>query len=198
MKNNYEYEERAFLTEEEFFRVKKVLESIAVSIELDNKVSYFFVLPEQNLSVAKSEKKCVIKYKHGSVGIGNGFTEYEIPVDEQYFQQTVDMLKMFCGITPQISEQFRINYILPNEIEVALKYTQTWGFHLEIEKIYTDEKDKALAKKEVEETANELKIHLITDTEMKEFRDNFDRSGTPKGEYDSVLFREKFEKLFIL
>ncbi len=169
---------------------------MAVSIEIDNKVSYFFVLPEQNLSIAKSEKKCVIKYKHGSVGVGNGFAEYEIPVDKQYLQQTVDMLKMLCGTTPQFSEQFRVNYILPNEIEVALKYTQTWGFHLEIEKIYTDEKDKALAKKEVEETADKLKIHLITDTEMKGFRDNFDDGGTPKGEYTSEQFREKFGELF--
>ncbi|MCX6738555.1 MAG: hypothetical protein NT098_00695 [Candidatus Parcubacteria bacterium] len=197
MKNNYEYEERAFLTEEDFFKVKKVLESMAVSIKLDNKVSYFFVLPEQNLSVAKSEEKCIIKYKHGAIGAGNGFTEYEIPVDGQYCDQIVSMFSLLFGIKPQTSEQFRINYVLPNGVEIALKYTQTWGFHLELEKTYSNEEDKSLAKKEVEETADELKIHRITDAEMKEFRDNFDAGGVPEGEYTSEQFREKFRSYFV-
>lgn len=38
-----------------------------------------------------------------------------------------------------------------------------------------------------------LKIHLITDAEMKEFRDNLDAGGAPKGEYTSEQFREKFD-----
>lgn len=198
MENTYEYEERAFLTEEDFFRVKKVLEDKTISIKHDNKVSYFFVLPEQNLSIAKNEKKCFIKYKHGAVGAGNGFAEYEIPIDAQHCDQTVSMFNLLFGIKPQTSEQFRINYVLPNGVEIALKYTQTWGFHLEIEKTYSNEEDKPLAEKEVEETAEQLNIRLITNAEMKTFRDNFDAGGVPTGEYTSDQFREKFRKLFIL
>jgi len=196
MASLFEYEERAFLSEEDFSRVKDLLEKQSVSRAYDNKVSYFFVLPEQNLSIAKSEKKCVIKYKHGAVGVGNGFAEYEIPVDEQHCDQTVSMFSLLFGIKPQTSEQFRINYILPNKVEIALKYTQTWGFHLELEKTYSNEENKPQAKKEVEETAELLQIHLITDSEMKEFRDNFDAGGAPKGEYTSEQFRVKFGSLF--
>jgi adenylate cyclase class IV len=196
MTNTYEYEERAFLTEEDFFRVKELLEKQSLTRALDNKLSYFFVLPKQNLSIAQSEKKCVIKYKHGTPGIGNGFSEFEIPVDTKDCEQTIGMFKLLLGIEPHLSEQFRINYVLKNNIEVALKYTETWGFHLEIEKTYSEDTDLPLAKQEVEKIANELKIHLITDPEMKAFRANFDASGKPKGEYSSEQFRQKFGNLF--
>lgn len=197
MDNTYEYEERAFLTEEDFLRVKDTLTKQSLSSSFDNKVSYFFVLPGQNLSIAKGEKKCVIKYKHGAVGVGNGFSEHEIPIDDYCCLQAVDMFKLLLGVEPQISEQFRINYTLANDIEIALKYTLTWGFHLEIEKIYSHEKDRSSAKKEVEDVANQLKIHLITDAEMKTFRDHFDSGGSPKGAYDSEQFRKKFGDLFL-
>lgn len=197
MDNTYEYEERAFLTEEDFLRVKDALTKQSLSSTFDNKISYFFVLPGQNLSIAKSENRCVIKYKHGAVGVGNGFSEHEIPIDDHYCLQAVDMFKLLFAIEPQISEQFRINYVLANGIEIALKYTQTWGFHLEIEKTYSHEEGRSSAQKEVEDVADQLMIRLITDTEMKTFRDHFDSGGSPKGAYDSEQFKKKFGDLFL-
>lgn len=80
---------------------------------------------------------------------------------------------------PEISEQFRINYILPNSIEVALKYTLTWGFHIEVEKLYKaddsekNEVEKIQAKNDIDNVGSMLGIKYITDEEMKQLNLEF-------------------------
>lgn len=66
----YEYEERAFLSEEQFLSIKSNLDQLSSQPEIDNKTSYFFVLPDKNLSLASSLKSTVIKYKAGQLGLG--------------------------------------------------------------------------------------------------------------------------------
>lgn len=193
--NTYEYEERAFLTEADFYRVKEILENESVSYAPDNKTSHFFVLPGRNLSITQSNEKCVIKYKQGEIGISNGFVEHEIPINSESCEQVIHLFTDLLQVSPQKSEQFRINYILKNGVEVALKYTEVWGFHLEIEKTYSEPSDLPKAKKEILETAKLLQIQLITDPEMKAFRDNFDSGGLPRGEYSDERFREKFGEI---
>ena len=104
MTKTYEYEERAFLEETDFLRVLDKLSGIAISKKLDNKVSHFFVISGKNLSIAKSQGKSVVKYKEGAVGVGNGFREYEIPIDPQYISQVIGMFGHLLEIQPQVSE----------------------------------------------------------------------------------------------
>lgn len=197
MKTSYEYEERSFLTEEDFFRIKKELEKITGSREVDNKVSYFFVLPGKNLSLAKSSKKSVIKYKGGEVGVNNGFEEYEISIPEENFMELVDLFKNLLGTTPQVSEQFRINYKLSGGVEVALKYTETWSFHLEVEKVVFKEEDLNAAKDEINKLARILKINFLTEKEIMDFRQRIDSGGKPRGIYSPSDFKEKFGREFV-
>jgi len=197
MQTTYEYEERAFLTEEAFCRVKKELNKVADSREVDNKTSYFFVLPGKNLSLALSNKKAVIKYKSGEVGVGNGFEEYEIPVLKENFSELVEFFKHLLATNPQFSEQFRINYKLSGNIEVALKYTETWGFHLEIEKVYFKNNKIEAAKEEINKLASSLKINLLTEEEIIDFRRGIDSGGEHRGAYSSEDFKVRFGREFI-
>jgi len=64
--------------------------------------------------------------------------------------------------------QKRHNYLY-KEIEFTLKYSDTWGHHLELEKMVYDKKDIFLARKRIKEIALELGIHLMTDRELMEF-----------------------------
>lgn len=195
----YEYEERAFLTEEQFLFVKEKLDTIATNKEVDNKMSYFFVLPDVNLSIASSTHKSVIKYKGGQLGLGNGFEELEVPIPLESLQDSIQLFSTLLKVKPQFSEQFRINYDLSNNIEVALKYTQTWGFHLEIEKTYEhtanldDEKQKA--KRELDEIATQLKISFIDDELMHTSKKAW-AAGEQFGHYSPHAFQEKYGQYF--
>lgn len=198
----YEYEERAFLDENIFLDVKAKLESLALKTSLDNKISYFFVLPDKNVSIATSPIKTVIKYKGGQLGNGgNGFEEHEFEIGVDQLPESIDLFTSLLNLKPLKSEQFRINYILPNSIEVALKYTQTWGFHIEVEKLYTvdesesNEVEKNQAKNDVDRVGDMLGVIYITDEIMKQFVDDI-KAEKSKGIYGPDEFRQKYGQLF--
>lgn len=195
----YEYEERAFLKEDQFLSVKDKLEQVATSHEVDNKTSYFFVLPDVNVSIASSPKKTVIKYKGGQLGLGNGFEELEIPFSATALHDAVKLFTTLLKVEPMLSEQFRINYTLSNDIEVALKYTQTWGFHLEVEKTYEHSEDvenhKMQAKQALDALAKELGISYIDDATMDVSKKAW-AAGEQFGEYSPEAFQQKYGSLF--
>jgi len=199
----YEYEERAFLDEAGFLRIKNKLDAESLKATVDNKISYFYVLPDKNVSIATSPSKTVIKYKGGQLTNGNnGFEEREFAINPENLKEALSFFTALFNLGPEKSEQFRINYILPNSIEVALKYTQTWGFHLEVEKLYSinggfdSEAEKIQAKNEVDNVGNLLEIRFITDEEIRQFA-NDSKLGKVKGVYSADEFRQKYGKLFL-
>lgn len=191
----YEYEERAFLREEQFLRVKEKLDILSVKSEIDNKTSYFFVLPDINVSIASSQTKTVIKYKGGQLGLGNGFEEIEIPIDNSSLDDSITLFTALLKTKPQVSEQFRINYVLPDDVEVALKYTQTWGFHLEAEKTYEHVEDLKDAKQQARDAlsilAQELRVSYIDDKLMAVSKEAWAR-GEQFGTHTPDEFRQKY------
>ena len=195
----YEYEERAFLTEEQFLTIEEKLDTLATHHEIDNKTSYFFVLPDVNVSIASSPAKTVIKYKGGQLGLGNGFEEIEVPIEPNALNDSINLFSILLKTKPQISEQFRINYTLPDGIEVALKYTQTWGFHLEAEKTYEHAKSledvERQAKEDLDALARELGISYIDDETMDVSKKSW-AAGEQFGAYSPDSFRAKYESLF--
>ncbi len=195
----YEYEERAFLKEDQFLAIKDRLEQLATTREVDNKTSYFFVLPDVNVSIASSPQKTVIKYKGGQLGLGNGFEELEIPFSQTALPDAVKLFTTLLKVEPMLSEQFRINYQLSGDIEVALKYTQAWGFHLEVEKTYghSNELDaeKQQAKQALDELAQELDITYIDDQTMEASKKAW-AAGEQFGEYTPQAFSQKYGSLF--
>jgi adenylate cyclase class IV len=52
---------------------------------------------------------------------------------------------------------------------MALKYSDTWGHHLELEKIVSSQDEVPAAEGEIRKVAEELGIHVMTDEELKEF-----------------------------
>ena len=171
----YEYEERAFLSEEQFLKIKEKLDEFCVQKEIDNKHSFFFVLPDINVSVASSSKETKVKYKGGQLGKGNGFEEIEYNIERDSLLEAIKLFTKLLGLPPQESFQFRINYSLDDDIEIALKYTEMWGFHLEAERVYvaSSESEKTLkqaeSKDKLDHLASALGFRYITDQEMAVF-----------------------------
>jgi adenylate cyclase class IV len=195
--HSYEYEERAFFEEKDFPHIKDTLAKLAKSQKPDNKMSYFFVLPDVNVSIASSTAKTVVKYKGGQLGMGNGFVEHEFAIDPQGLPEALKLFSALLKLEPQVSEQFRINYDMGDGIEVALKYTHMWGFHLEFEKVYqaADEADKGRredqARAELTKLAEQLGVRFIDDTTMAAFKEQC-KQDINRGQYDPSAFRAKY------
>ena len=77
--------------------------------------------------------------------------------------------------------QFRDNYQYKG-IDIAMKYTQSWGFHLELEKIIHDISEKEKAEEEIRAVAIELGSEIMSVEEVKIYTEKMD-SGHNYGEY---------------
>ena len=49
---------------------------------------------------------------------------------------------------------------------MALKFSETWGYHLELEILIHDDKQKQQAVEKITEVANELDVHILSDDEL--------------------------------
>lgn len=197
----YEYEERAFLSESDFLRIKKYLDKNAAKVEIDNKRSYYFVLPDRNLSIAVSKSKALIKYKSGQIAKGNGFEEHEFNFNTIQVNEAIGLFSALLEIEPQYSEQFRINYFLNDGIGIALKYTLSWGFHIEIEKVYEAvngeelSNNKKFAGQDIKEIVKILGITPVTLKDMNAFSKDC-AIGKNRGEFSPAAFSKRYGKMF--
>lgn len=198
----HEYEKIAFLDEASHDRISALLAEQATDLGQDDKTSYFFVLPDMNLSVASKSGASVIKLKTGQIGRGIGHVELpevELAGPEQT-NNAVELLTELTGYSPELSEQIRHNYLL-NEVEIAVKYTETWGFHAELEYIYEGGSDDVIeqSKKDAESRINTvagmLGITLATDSELITFTEKFEADRIPRGEYSSESVRKLYDSL---
>lgn len=69
-------------------------------------------------------------------------------------------------------------------VDLALKYSDIWKHHLELEVMIDNQKKKAKAEKGIQEVADELGVRLMTDQELADF--------TRKAE--KKYQKEKFQK----
>jgi adenylate cyclase class IV len=201
MKDVYEYEERAFFSEKDLGRIQHTLEDLAISCKRDNKISYFFVLPEVNVSIATSATKTVVKYKGGQLGRGNGFKEHEFTILPHALPEALALFSALLHIKPQISEQFRLNYDLGDKVEIALKYTHMWGFHLELERVYQApneaerKRQERISRTKLAHVAEKLGVQLIDDAAMEQFKEQCSRNIN-RGTLDPKEFRLKYGHIF--
>ena len=170
-KRNIEIEFRAIFDKQKYDNLRKFLVKNAQNLGEDDKDVFFFTLKDKLLKVVNniSKKNAQIVLKLNRIGNGSNFEEFELPIPRNKVNQAV---KIFTAInlTDNIMHSFqrRINFIY-KDVEVALKYSDVWGYHLELEKVINDEKKKQMTEEKIKKVANELKIKLMTDEELAEF-----------------------------
>lgn len=168
---NIEIEFRAIFGENDFCRLKEYLDKNAKNLGEDDKDVFFFIMPDKLLKVvdniSKNNAKLVLKLN--KIGKGSDFEETEIPIEQELINDFVKVLTAL-GFTKNIMRSFqkRQNYVYKG-VEVALKYSEIWGYHLELEIMVADIKEKEQAEKRIREVANDLNIKLMTDQELAEF-----------------------------
>jgi adenylate cyclase class IV len=169
-KKNIEIEYRARFDEEKYNGLKKFLDASAEDLGEDDKDVYFFLFPDKLVKTVNntSKKTAKIVLKLNKIGKGSDFEEIEISIRQEDFDKAT---RLFVAIETgeyMHSYQKRHNYLYKN-IELALKWSEAWGYHLELEIIINDVAEKESSEKKIFALAEELGVKIMTDQELLEF-----------------------------
>jgi adenylate cyclase class IV len=84
-------------------------------------------------------------------------------------EKTVGLFKAL-NVADEIQESFqtRRNFIY-KRVELAVKYSNTWDYHVELEQVVSDESEKETAEQAIRDVADELGLSLMTEKELQEF-----------------------------
>lgn len=171
-----EIEHRALLSKEDYEHLANLLAENADDLGEDDKVVYFFLFPDKLLKVVNgiSKKNAKISLKLQKIGKGSDFEELEVPIDQNDFKKAVRIFELLeISSEIQRSYQKRHNYIY-KDIEIALKYSDTWGYHVELEKVVGNKSEQQEAEREIKRIADELNLKLMTDKELEKFTKKID------------------------
>jgi len=136
---NIEIEFRARFNADKYKELKKLLDARAKNLGEDDKDVYFFIFPDKLLKVVNnvSKKNAGIVLKLNKIGKGSAFEEIVVPIEQKYITEAVRIFtKMKLTDNSMRSFQKRQNYFYKGA-ELALKYSDVWGHHLELEKVIT-------------------------------------------------------------
>lgn len=169
--NNIEIEFRAKITKEKYDSVNQFLIQNAEDLGEDNKDTLFYVLPDKLFKVVNetSKNKAKIVLKDNRIGNGNNFREWEVRIDPSEYEKTIDMFNHmnFPGKSMRAWQE-RHNYLYKG-VEIAVKYSEYWEHHVEMEIVVDDINKKEKAEEQIHKVADELEIKLMTDEEIKAF-----------------------------
>ncbi|MBP9798228.1 CYTH domain-containing protein [Candidatus Woesebacteria bacterium] len=179
-----EIELRSIFDKNTHDRLKDFLDKEATDLGEDNKDVYFFLFPDKLLKVTNniSGQSAKITLKLNKIGKGSDFEEIEIPIQPKDVDKSIIMFKHLGFNELQNSYQERHNYEY-NGVELALKYTKTWGYHLEMEILVKDVAEKENAESKIAMVAKELGVTIMTDDELADFTKKID-IDYKKGKYD--------------
>lgn len=167
---NIEIEFRSRFNLKKYEELKKFLDEKAKDLGEDDKDVYFFLFPDKLLKVVNNvlKKNAKIVLKLNKIGHGSDFEEIEIPIGQESFEKATKMF-IALGIGDHMhSFQKRHNYIYKG-VGLALKWSDIWGYHLELEIMVTDPVLKTEVENNIFAVAKELNVKIMTDDELKEF-----------------------------
>jgi len=189
-KKQIEIELRSLLTKENYKRVKKLLEEKAVDLGEDNKDVYFFLLPNKIVKVVNntSQKTAKIVIKLNRLGKGRSdFEEIEIPINPSDFEKAVKLFSALPFEQIQNSYQKRHNYRYQG-VEIALKYSESWGYHMELEIMIDNLSKKEEAERKIRRVAQNIGVKILSEKELAKFAKEIDRK------YKNNSFNNKKQK----
>lgn len=172
-----EVEFRALLTEEDYNILLNFLKKNGKDLGPDDKDVYFFIYPDKLLKVVNniSRNNAKLVLKLNKIGNGSDFEEVEVPFNPADFEKVVKMAKIIGSDEIQNSFQKRHNFIY-KDVEFAVKHTDTWGFHVELEILINDKTKHKAAEEKMYKLAEELGLKIMSDPELKEFTKKIDEN----------------------
>lgn len=167
----YEIEYRSRFNHSTYVRLKRFLDAHAKNLGRDDKDCNYYIFPDRLLKIVNNTSKRTAKLslKQNHIGHGAVFPETEVYFDPKVLKK-LQMIIGNLGLKAKVMHgpQNRINYSYRG-CEIALKYSDAWGYHLEIEKVVRSLTRRAAAEKIIREVALELDVHLMSEEELKTF-----------------------------
>ena len=113
------------------------------------------------------------------IGVGSDFVEIEIPIDPIDVEKSLKIFKSLNFTEVQESFQKRHNFEY-KDVELAVKYSNDWGYHVELEILLTDRSQLSDATRKIRTTAEELGLRIMSDEELKDFTKKIDAEHRKK------------------
>ena len=172
---NIEVELRSRFSKEKYDELLSFLENNAKHLGTDDKRVWFFVMPDKLLKVTHniSKKNGKITLKLTKIGYGSSFEGIEFLISEDDVEKAV---KLFTNLGHEYLFEptiLRRDFEYKG-IEFAIKYSKTWGYHLEMEVLLDSTDKEKEAEDYIREVAKELDIHIMTEQELREFTENIE------------------------
>lgn len=171
-----EIEFRSIFNEAKYKKIQEFLNKNARDLGEDNQNVFFFLLPDKIVKVtnnlSKKIAKIVIKFNRLGRGSSN-FEEIEIPINSFDFDKAIKLFSALPFEQIQSTYQKRHNYEYKG-VELALKYTKSWGYHMELEVAIKDNSKKKEAEEKIREVAKELGIKIMSEEEITDFAKKID------------------------
>jgi len=195
MSNNdkqIEIELRSVFDKKKHDELKDFLDKNAEDLGEDDKDVFFFLLPDKitkaTHNVSKKTAKIVIKLNRIGRGTSD-FEEIEIPINPSDFDKAVKLFSALPFDQIQNSYQKRHNYLLEG-VEIALKWTDPWGYHMELEIVVDDKAKREDAENKIRKVAEKLGVQIMSEEELKDFTKKIDENYK-KGLYNKNTSSEK-------
>lgn len=167
----YEIEHRALLTEDQYHQLSERLRTDAELLGQDDKDVAYYIFPDKLLKVVKniSKNTGVLSLKLNTLGNGSSFQEVEAP----FSPESYDAMRHICDeiSTPSqviVGTQKRTNFMYEG-VEIALKWSEDWSYHVELEVMIDDLSKKDAADQQIRSVADSLSISLMTEEEVAAF-----------------------------
>ncbi|MFA5841741.1 MAG: CYTH domain-containing protein [Candidatus Paceibacterota bacterium] len=167
----YEIEHRALLTEESYKSLAEKLAREATPLGTDDKEVLYYIFPKKLLKIARNISKGTgkLSLKLNTLGEGSSFQEFEVSFPESSFET----MKTICdsiSLPDQVisGTQKRTNYKYQG-VEIALKWSEDWGYHAEFEVMVPSLSEKEAADAHILEVAGALSVPLMTEEEVASF-----------------------------
>jgi adenylate cyclase class IV len=180
-----EVEERAMFSREEHDRLMAFLLAHATDLGRDNRRIHWFPLDGGHLKVsdAVDQGKAKIAYKGGAIGGDSTFRELEISISRDQIDQYVALFQALgLGGLYHESPNDRHNFEYLG-VEIALKYSEAWGHHAELEILLDDGATAdqiTAAKAKIRQVADKLQVHIMTPEELRIFEAQFREAQAAK------------------
>lgn len=167
---NIEIEYRSRFDRKTFGRVRNFLSRHGRRLGKDDKEVFFYVGKNKVYKVVKniSSRTAKIVLKDARIEKKSSFREVEIPIDLARVSEANEFVKSIPGLRFYHDIVRRENFSW-RKVEIALKYSQTWGYHAELEVMLSAEDKKKTASKRIRNVASELGIQLMESNDIARF-----------------------------
>lgn len=167
-----EVEKRGIFDKATFDRLPKVLFELGANdLGPNDTETFFYVLENGQLKVQNQINKGTAKivWKSGGFDGRSARNEVELTFDQKDVKSARDLLKKLFSNAKEVKTiQNRHDYRLEGTT-ISLKYSEHWGYHIEIDRMVEDSNAVADAEKLIASIASKLGVALFTQDEEQKF-----------------------------